>query len=154
MDALQAIVLGIVQGLTEFLPISSTAHLRIVPALLGWQDPGAEVTAVIQLGTLLAVLIYFWRDLERLSVAFLSDLFGAIASGFKKSPWESHDARLAWLIGLGTIPIAVCGLLFKSFIKGASRSLWVEACALIRLAIILAISERVATRSKNLEDVE
>lgn len=150
----QAVVLGIIQGLTEFLPISSTAHLRIVPALLGWQDPGAEVTAVIQLGTLLAVLIYFRRDLWRLSVAFLSDLFAAVTSGFKKSPWASHDARLAWQIGLGTIPIAVCGLLFKGFIKSTARSLWVEAAALIGLAIILAIAERVATRSKDIEQVE
>ena len=131
LSLVQAVVLGIVQGLTEFLPISSTAHLRIVPALLGWKDIGAEVTAVIQLGTLLAVLIYFWRDLTRLTVAFLSDLVAYVKGGFKGVPWASHDARLAWLIGFGTIPIAVCGLLFKGFIKTYARSLWVEAGALM-----------------------
>jgi undecaprenyl-diphosphatase len=150
----QAIVLGIIQGLTEFLPISSTAHLRIVPALIGWKDIGAEVTAVIQLGTLLAVLIYFWRDLVRLTVAFFRDLATYVRNGFKGSPWASHDARLAWLIGLGTIPIAVCGLLFKGFIKGMARSLWVEAAALIGLAILLAVAELVATRRKEIGDVE
>ena len=154
MTLVQSIVLGLIQGLTEFLPISSTAHLRIIPALLGWKDPGAEVTAVIQLGTLLAVLIYFWRDLVRLTIAFFSDLVSFARNGLKGSPWASHDARLAWLIGLGTIPIAVCGLLFKSFIKGAARSLWVEAGALIGLAVILAIAERVATRRKEIEQVE
>jgi undecaprenyl-diphosphatase len=150
----QAVVLGVIQGLTEFLPISSTAHLRIIPALLGWQDIGAEFTAVIQLGTLLAVLIYFWRDLVRLTVAFFRDLAAFVAGGFKGSPWPSHDARLAWLIGLGTIPIAVCGLLFKGFIKSTARSLWVEAAALIVLAVVLAIAERIAERRKGIEDVE
>lgn len=154
LSLVQAVVLGIIQGLTEFLPISSTAHLRIVPALLGWKDIGAEVTAVIQLGTLLAVLIYFWRDLIRLTVAFFSDLFAFAKGGFKGVPWTSHDARLAWLIGLGTIPIAVCGLLFKGFIKSYARSLWVEAGALIALAVILALAERVAARRKEIGDVE
>jgi undecaprenyl-diphosphatase len=146
MDLLQAIVLGIVQGLTEFLPISSTAHLRLVPALLGWPDPGAAVTAVIQLGTLLAVLLYFWRDLLQITVAF----FTGIARG---KPFEETNAKLAWLIGVGTIPIAVCGLLFKDFIKGGARSLWVIAGSLILLAIILAIAERVASRVKEIDDI-
>lgn len=154
LTLVQGIVLGIIQGLTEFLPISSTAHLRIIPALLGWKDIGAAVTAVIQLGTLLAVLIYFWRDLWRLTAAFVSDLVAFVTSGFKGSPWASHDARLAWLIGLGTIPIAVCGLLFKGFIKGQARSLWVQAATLIVLAVILAIAELVAARRKEIGEVE
>jgi undecaprenyl-diphosphatase len=146
MDLVQAIVLGIVQGLTEFLPISSTAHLRLVPALLGWPDPGAAVTAVIQLGTLLAVLLYFWRDLLALAVAF----FRGIAAG---KPFADRNARLAWLIGVGTIPICVAGLVFKDFIKGGARSLWVIAGSLIVLAVVLAVAERVASRRKELADI-
>jgi undecaprenyl-diphosphatase len=154
LTLLQAVVLGIVQGLTEFLPISSTAHLRIVPALLKWPDFGAAVTAVIQLGTLAAVLIYFWRDLVRLTIAFLVDLAAYVRGGFEGVPWSSTDSRLAWMIGVGTIPIGVCGLLFKDFIKHDARSLWVQAAALILLAIILAIAERLATREKEVEAVK
>jgi len=146
MSIFEAIILGIVQGLTEFLPISSTAHLAIVPALLGWPDPGADFTAIIQLGTLLAVLIYFARDLLRLTQAFLRDLF-------RGKPFDSQDARLAWLVGLGTIPIAVCGLLFKHWIKNEFRSLWVIAASMIGLAIVLAIAERVAAHTKDISDI-
>jgi undecaprenyl-diphosphatase len=153
LTLIQGIILGIVQGLTEFLPISSTAHLRIVPALLGWRDIGAAATAVIQLGTLIAVLLYFWRDLLRITTAFFRDLAAWVSGGLKGVPWPTQDSRQAWLIGIGTIPIAVCGLLFKSFIKGTARSLWVEATALVVLAVILAIAERVATLKKELGDV-
>src|ERR1044071_2618858 len=107
MDALQAIVLGIVQGLTDFLPISSTGHLRIVPAFLGWEDPGAAFTAVIQLGTMAAVLLYFRNDLWRILVAFLRSL--------PAERWRTRDidARMGWYIVLGTIPIGVFGLVFS-----------------------------------------
>lgn len=150
---IQAIVLGIVQGLTEFLPISSTAHLRIVPALLGWKDIGAEATAVMQLGTLLAVLIYFWSDLWRLARAFVEDGFAWLRAGFKGAPWTSQDAKVAWLIGVGTIPICVCGLLFKDFIKGGARSLWVQVVTLIGLGLILLVAERVATLRKEMANI-
>ena len=150
---IQAIVLGIVQGLTEFLPISSTAHLRIVPALLGWKDIGAEATAVMQLGTLLAVLIYFWSDLWRLARAFVEDGFAWLRTGFKGAPWTSQDAKVAWLIGVGTIPICVCGLLFKDFIKGGARSLWVQVATLIGLGLILLVAERVATLRKEMANI-
>jgi undecaprenyl-diphosphatase len=153
LTLVQAIVLGIVQGLTEFLPISSTAHLRIVPALLGWPDFGAAVTAVIQLGTLVAVLLYFWRDLMRLTVAFFADLGAYVSRGFKGTPWASDDGRLAWLIGVGTIPIGVFGLLLKDYITGPFRSLWVQVGALIVLAVVLWIAERVATRAKEVAEV-
>src|SRR5215207_5424981 len=105
MSALQALVLGIVQGLTEFLPISSSGHLRIVPALFGWDDPGAAFTAVIQLGTMAAVLLYFRHDLWRITRASLRAL---------RDPAErsSLDARLGFYIIIGTIPIGVFGLLF------------------------------------------
>ena len=102
MDALQAIVLGIVQGLTEFLPISSTAHLRIVPAFFGWDDPGAAFTAVTQLGTMAAVLLYFREDLWRIARTWAASLRNPALR-------TNHDARMGWYIGLGTIPIAVFG---------------------------------------------
>ncbi|MCC6475751.1 undecaprenyl-diphosphatase UppP [bacterium] len=134
MDLLQAIILGIIQGLTEFLPISSTAHLRIVPALFGWDDPGAAFTAVIQIGTLVAVLIYFARDIQKITGAMLK----GIASG---KPFQSHDAWLGWMIGLGTIPIVVCGLLFKDAIETTLRSLYVISASMILLALVLMIAE-------------
>ena len=102
MSILQAIVLGIVQGITEFLPISSTAHLRIVPAFLGWDDPGAAFTAVTQLGTMAAVLIYFRHDIARILVAWLRSLRDAEVR-------RTLDARLGWYILLGTIPIGLAG---------------------------------------------
>jgi undecaprenyl-diphosphatase len=138
---LQAIVLGLVQGLTEFIPISSTAHLRIVPALLGWGDPGAAASAVIQLGTLLAVLIYFARDIGRITAAF----FRGIAI---RKPLGEQDSRLGWFILAGSVPIGVIGLLFKDFIETGARSLWIIAASLIGLAIFLWIAERVAARSQ------
>src|SRR6478672_8877669 len=106
MSWIEIIVLAIVQGLTEFIPVSSTAHLKIVPALLGWPDPGAAFTAVLQIGTLAAVVSYFWRDIMRILLAMFADLRrGKIAT--------THDARLGWMIGVGTIPIVVIGLLFR-----------------------------------------
>ncbi|HUP63899.1 MAG TPA: undecaprenyl-diphosphate phosphatase [Thermoanaerobaculia bacterium] len=141
MSVLQAIVLGLVQGLTEFIPISSTAHLRIIPALLGWEDPGAAASAVIQLGTLLAVLIYFWRDILRIARAF----FRGIGRG---KPFEEHSARLGWFIIAGSVPIGIIGLVFKDFIEGGARSLWIIAGSLIGLAILLWIAERFAARSE------
>lgn len=141
MTLLQAIVLGLAQGLTEFIPISSTAHLRIVPALLGWGDPGAAASAVIQLGTLLAVLIYFARDIAKISVSWVKGLLAG-------KPFEEYDARLGWYIIAGSVPIGIVGLLFKDFIETGARSLWIIAASLIGLAIFLWIAERVAARSQ------
>jgi undecaprenyl-diphosphatase len=135
MTLLQAIILGIVQGLTEWLPISSTAHLRIVPALLGWDDPGAAFTAVIQLGTFAAVVVYFWRDVARILAATLRDLLSG-------RPLASPDARLGWMIAAGTVPIVICGLAFKGWIKDELRSLYVIAAALIVVALAMAWAER------------
>lgn len=139
MTLTEAIVLAVVQGLTEFLPISSTAHLRIVPALAGWSDPGAAFSAVIQIGTLVAVVTYFWRDVVRIARAMLADLFiGRIAT--------THDAQLGWMIAVGTLPIVGCGVLFKSEIKTTLRSLYVISAALAGVAILLAIAEIWARR--------
>jgi undecaprenyl-diphosphatase len=131
--------LGIVQGLTEFLPISSSAHLRIVPALLGWEDPGAAFTAVIQIGTLVAVLAYFRRDIVRIGRAWTLGMLAA-------RPLGTLDARLGWMIIAGTVPIVVCGLAFKDSIETTLRSLYVVATALIVLALLLAIAEMLVWR--------
>jgi undecaprenyl-diphosphatase len=134
MTLTEALVLGVVQGLTEFLPISSTAHLRVVPALVGWADPGAAFTAVIQLGTLVAVLLYFRSDIARLLRAWLAGLA-------KGRPLATDDATLAWMIAAGTVPIVVCGLLFKDAIETTLRSLYVISAAAIGLAVLLAAAE-------------
>lgn len=131
----EAFVLGVVQGLSEFIPVSSTAHLRIVPALLGWDDPGAAFSAVIQLGTLLAVLVYFAADVRRLTWAALRSLFSAEARALP-------DARLAWGIAAGNVPIVVCGLLLREFIENSARSLYLIAAMLILVALALAWKDR------------
>ena len=134
MSWIEIIVLAIVQGLTEFVPISSTAHLRIVPALFGWQDPGAAFSAVLQIGTLIAVLWYFWRDVVCILAAVLADLRrGKLAT--------THDARLGWMIVVGTLPIILCGLLFRTQIETTLRSLYVMSAALAGVAVMLAIAE-------------
>lgn len=139
MTIFQALILGIVQGLTEFLPISSSGHLRIVPALLGWDDPGAAFTAVIQIGTLAAVLAYFRHDIRRIGLAWARGLVD-------RSARASLDSRLGWMMIVGTVPIVVCGLLFKDQIETQLRSLYVVAWALIGLAVVLAGAEVLVRR--------
>ncbi len=147
MSIFQSIVLGIVQGLTEFLPISSTAHLRIVPAVLGWDDPGAAFTAVTQLGTMTAVLLYFRDDLLRIARAWLGSLRRPeLRSGL--------DARTGWYILLGTIPIGIFGLAFKDQIENGARDLYVIGSALIVLGLVLLWAEQVGTRERGLEDIQ
>jgi undecaprenyl-diphosphatase len=143
MDWIEIIVLAIVQGLTEFLPISSTAHLKIVPALLGWDDPGAPLSAVIQIGTLVAVLWYFWLDVVRILRAMVASLrAGKLAA--------TQDARLGWMIALGTLPIIICGVAFKEYIETTLRSLYVMSAALAGVAVLLAIAEWwIARRQKD-----
>ena len=134
MSWLQYIVLAIVQGLTEFIPVSSNAHLRIVPALLGWPDPGAALTAVLQIGTLAALLTYYWRDVVRILSLMLADLRrGKLAT--------THDAWLGWMIAVGTLPIVVVGLLFKQHIETTLRSLYVISAAMAGVALLLALAE-------------
>ena len=135
MTLIQAIILGIVQGLTEFLPISSSAHLRIVPEFMGMKDPGAAFTAIIQIGTLLAVMIYFIKDIISIS--------GAVISGiFKGKPLGTDEARTGWMIAVGTIPIVVLGLLFKHEIETVLRSLYIVAASMIGLALVLVVAEK------------
>ena len=134
MTLFEATILGIVQGLTEFLPISSTAHLRIVPALAGWQDPGAAFTAIAQLGTLVAVLIYFRKDISVI-------IQGVVRGVLQGKPLESTEAKMGWMIAAGTIPIVILGLLFKNHIETSLRSLYWISSALIILALILSLAE-------------
>jgi undecaprenyl-diphosphatase len=142
---IEAIVYGLLQGLTEFLPISSTAHIRIAPALLGWQDPGAAFTAVIQLGTVLAVLIYFAKDLGNALMCWARSLAGQNR--------ESVDAKMGWAIFFGTIPIVVLGILGQSAIKGSLRSLWVVAASLILMGILMAVAEKTAKKTRGIDTV-
>jgi undecaprenyl-diphosphatase len=144
VSALEAIVLGIVQGLTEFLPISSTAHLRIVPAFAGWEDPGAAFTAVTQLGTMAAVLLYFRHDLWRITRASVAGLRDREAR-------RSLDARLGLYIVLGTIPIAVFGFLFSDQIENGARSLTLIGCTLIALGLLLLAAEKASTHERGLD---
>ena len=146
MSVLEAIVLGIVQGLTEFLPISSTAHLRIVPAFAGWEDPGAAFTAVTQLGTMLAVVIYFRHDLWRITRTWSRSLRDPSQRG-------SLDARLGWYILLGTIPIGIFGIAFKDQIEDGARDLYLIGMALIVLGLVLLWAERMSTHERPLESV-
>jgi undecaprenyl-diphosphatase len=142
MSIIDALLLGLVQGITEFLPISSTAHLRIVPALLGKADPGAAITAVLQLGTLAAVIGFFMRELLGMFRAALG-------------PNRMHDPearRLLYLI-VGTIPVGVAGLAFRHAIEGPLRSLYVIATTLIVVAVLMAIADRYAAGQRGVEDL-
>jgi undecaprenyl-diphosphatase len=146
VDAFQAIVLGIVQGLTEFLPVSSTAHLRIVPAFCGWDDPGSAFTAVVQLGTMAAVLIYFREDLWRIARTWFLSLRDPSLRG-------ELDARMGWYIGLGTVPIAIFGLIFSDQIESGGRNLYLIGSALIVLGFVLLYAEHIAKRNRGLEEI-
>jgi len=141
----EAVVLGIVQGLTEFLPISSSAHLRIVGAAFGWKDPGAAYTAIIQIGTELAVLVYFARDIARIVWAWLASLVGRR----KGDP----NARMGWLIIVGTIPIVVLGLIFQNRIETTFRDLRIEAIALVGFSLILYWADQVGVKRGRLTDL-
>ena len=146
MSVLEAIVLGIAQGLTEFLPISSTAHLRIVPAFAGWEDPGALFTAVIQLGTMVAVVIYFWRDLLRITRTWLASLRRPELRG-------ELDARMGWYVIIATIPIGVFRLAFNDQIENGARNLYLIGTVLIVLGLVLAVADRVGRRVRSVDDV-
>ncbi len=143
MNALQAAVLGVIQGLTEFLPISSSAHLRVVPAFLGWGDPGAAFTAVTQLGTLAAVLLYFSRDIARIFWTWLRSLWTPTLR-------SDLDARLGWYIGLGTVPVGIVGYVFAAQIETVARNLWVIAGALIGVGLVMLLAERVGSQRREL----
>lgn len=146
MSWLQAIILGIVQGLTEFLPISSSGHLLIVPQLFGWQDPGASFTAVTQLGTMAAVLSFFWRDVLRIARAWARSLWTPELRG-------TLDSRMGWYIIFGTIPIAIVGFTFAHQIETIARNLRLAAAMLIVFGLILYAADRWGPQQRAVEDL-
>src|ERR671928_43376 len=157
MTLLQAILLGIVQGLTEFIPISSTAHLVLTSRLMYLSLTPEQLTAsiaVVQLGTLLAVFIYFARDIWNITLAFIRDHLNLLTRSNGEGPRLSHDAWLGWLVIIGSIPVAVVGLLFKKQIEGTfTKNLWVIATMMIVIAVLLAIAELVGRKQRTMEDL-
>jgi undecaprenyl-diphosphatase len=143
---LEATVLGIVQGLTEFLPISSTGHLRIVPAFAGWEDPGAGFTAIVQLGTTAAVLLYFREDLLRVARAW----FASLRDPTRRS---ELDARLGWYLILATIPIGLLGLALHNQIESGARSLYLIGSALIVFSFVMLAAEHYGTQLRKLDKI-
>ena len=147
MGLFEALFLGFIQGLTEFIPVSSSAHLRIIGEFLPHGgDPGATFTAITQLGTETAVVVYFWRDLVRIVKNWSLALVG-------KVPRSDPDARMGWLIIVGSLPIVVLGLLFQDEIETTLRSLWIVASMLIVFGILLGIADVVGKKTKNLQEL-
>ena len=146
MDLIQAIVLGIVQGLTEFLPISSTGHVLLVPVVFGWEDPGSGFSAVIQLGTMGAVLAYFRSDLARIAKAWFR--------GFRLRPQDrAKEWTLGWAIIIGTMPVVVAGLLLEDWIDNGSRSIVLVAAMLIGVGLLMALAERLGRGARRIENM-
>ena len=141
MSWFESFILGLVQGLTEFLPISSSAHLRLTAAFAGWEDPGAAFTAITQIGTETAVLIYFRKDIARIVTAWFASLRD-------KSMRGDHDAQMGWLVIVGSIPIGVLGVTFKDQIEGPFRDLRLIATTLIVMGIVLGVADRLAARDE------
>ncbi|MFI5211473.1 MAG: undecaprenyl-diphosphate phosphatase [Ignavibacteria bacterium] len=145
-EILKAILLGVVQGLTEFLPISSTAHLRIIPSFFGWKDIGASYTAVIQVGTMIAIIVYFWKDMMNMTASFISSL--------RSKDFTGKDTRLFLAIILGTIPIVILGFLFKDLIRNQFRNMYIVASSLIFFSIILYIADRFTKKTVTMDKLK
>ncbi|MFJ9642332.1 undecaprenyl-diphosphate phosphatase [Streptomyces sp. NPDC004244] len=141
MSWFESLILGLVQGLTEFLPISSSAHLRLTAAFAGWEDPGAAFTAITQIGTEAAVLIYFRKDIAKIVSTWFRSLY-------TKSLRADQDAKMGWLVIVGSIPIGVLGLLFKDQIEGPFRDLRLTATTLIVMGVVLGAADRLAARDE------
>lgn len=147
MEWLQAIILGLVQGLTEFLPISSSGHIRIVGQFLPHnEDPGAAFTAITQLGTETAVLVFFWKDIMRI----IKNWFGSLTGNVDK---KDPDARMGWFIIIGSLPIGILGILLEEYIDTSFRSLWITATMLIVFAIILGVADRIGKEQRELKEL-
>jgi undecaprenyl-diphosphatase len=141
MSWFESLILGLVQGLTEFLPVSSSAHLRLTAAFSGWKDPGAAFTAITQLGTEAAVLIYFRKDVGRILSAWFRSLTN-------KEMRSDHDAVMGWLVIVGSIPIGVLGVTLKDQIEGPFRDLRITATMLIVMGIVIGVADRLAARDE------
>lgn len=168
MDWIEAIILGVIQGITEFLPISSSAHLRVVPELFGWQDPGAPFTAVTHGGSAAAIIVYFAKDILRITDAWARSLVhrdalredalvpingSGPASHRRDRSWDPADARLGWFVIIGTIPIIIAGVLLEDNVESEFRSLWILAATFIVIGIVLWIADRSGSRSLNLDSL-
>lgn len=145
MSWLQVIVLSIVQGLTEFLPVSSSGHLRIVSELFWGEDAGASFTAVIQLGTELAVLVFFAKDIWRILTAWFAGLFDKTKRGF--------DYRMGWMVIVGTIPVGIAGVLLKDLIRENFRNLWITATVLILFSFVFILAERYGKKQRGFDEL-
>ncbi|MFD7303996.1 undecaprenyl-diphosphate phosphatase [Streptomyces pharetrae] len=141
MSWFESLILGLVQGLTEFLPVSSSAHLRLTAAFSGWDDPGAAFTAITQIGTEAAVLIYFREDIGRILSAWFRSLYD-------KAWRKDHDAQMGWLVIVGSIPIGVLGVTLKDQIEGPFRDLRITATMLIVVGVIIGVADRLAARDE------
>lgn len=146
MDLLQAILLGIIQGITEFLPVSSSAHLRVATELMGIGDAGAAFTAITQIGTEAAVIVFFWRDITRIIGRWFRSLWAGV-------PRRDPEAMLGWWIILGTLPIVILGLLFQDAIESTLRSLWFVAISLIVFGVVLGVADRLGRRERELANL-
>ncbi|MFE0545037.1 undecaprenyl-diphosphate phosphatase [Streptomyces sp. NPDC058891] len=141
MSWLESLILGLVQGLTEFLPVSSSAHLRLTAAFAGWEDPGAAFTAITQIGTEAAVLIYFRKDIANIVSAWFRSLFD-------KEMRRDHNAKMGWLVIVGSIPIGVLGVTLKDQIEGPFRDLRITATMLIVIGVVIGVADRLAARDE------
>jgi undecaprenyl-diphosphatase len=144
---IEAVTLGVVQGLTEFLPISSSAHLDIVPKLIGWHKPGAQFTAVTQLGTMISVMVYFRKDI----IETILGMFKSLSKGGDKM---SSEARLFYAVILGTIPIGVIGLLLKKFIEKDLHNLYINATMLVVMGLLMGLAERMTNPRRDAKDIQ
>ena len=146
MGWLEALVLGVVQGLTEFLPISSSAHQSIVGQFFGGDDPGSAFTAITQLGTETAVILYFRRDIALIIRSWVGSLTGKVAR-------DNPEARMGWLVIIGSVPIVVLGLLFQDWIDTVFRNLWLTVAMLAGFAVVIGIADRLARNARPLESL-
>jgi undecaprenyl-diphosphatase len=171
LEWFQAVVLGLIQGIVEFLPISSSAHLRIVPELFGWPDPGAPFTAVTQIGSAAAIILYFAKDIGRITSAWTRSLRnwdalrsdalvpagqpgGSEAAGrHRRRSWDPADARLGWFVIIGTIPIVVAGVLLKDVIENEFRSLWIVGATFVILGLALWFADRYGRREHTVREL-
>lgn len=151
MSWLDAIILGVLQGLTEFLPVSSSAHLRIFGELTGAQDPGAAFTAITQIGTEIAVLIVFWNDITRILKAWFKSL--PLVNAEKRVPSSDPDVRMGWMIIIGSLPIGILGLLLDDWIDTSFRNLWITVTMLAVFGLLLGLADRYGRREKTLKEL-
>lgn len=154
MNFFQAIFLGLVQALTEYLPVSSSAHIRIIGDLMLGSDPGAAFTAIIQIGTELAVILYFRRDIIRILGAWFGSLFGKEGKDFKSRVGAHNpDTQMGWFIILGTMPILIAGLLFKHAIEGSLRNLWITVTVLVLFGVLLWVVDARSKQVKTMKEM-